>query len=305
MGNHYLISVVGPTAVGKTDLSIEIAKKLDCEIISADSRQFFKELEIGTAKPNNEQLKVVNHHFINSLSIQDEYDAGKFETDALKTLNSIYKSKKYAVLVGGSGLYCKSVWEGFDDIPEIEEAYRKELNEQFAQSGLEDLLTELQEKDTEYYEIVDRKNHVRVIRALEVIRSTGKKYSHFRKKSLAGHNPRSFENIKIGLVMDRELLYKRIDQRMDDMLSQGLIEEAKKFQKMKDLHALRTVGYTEIFPFLEGQYDYEECVRLLKRNSRRYAKRQMTWFKKDKEIRWFEPSEKQKIFDWLMGELNA
>jgi len=305
MGNHYLISVVGPTAVGKTDLSIEVAETLDCEIISADSRQFFKELEIGTAKPSKEQLNLVNHHFINSLSIQKEYDAGKFEMDALKTLNSIYKSKKFAVLVGGSGLYCKAIWEGFDDMPEVQEVYRKELNEQFALSGLEDLLVELNEKDPEYYEIVDRNNHVRVIRALEVIRSSGKKYSHFRKKSLAGHNPRSFENIKIGLEMDREVLYQRIDQRMDDMLSQGLIEEAKKFQKMQDLQALQTVGYTEIFPYLEGRYDYEECVRLLKRNSRRYAKRQLTWFKKDKEIQWFEPSENQKIIDWLMVQLNT
>ena len=281
-----LISIVGPTAVGKTALGIELAKELSTEIISADSRQFYQEMEIGTAKPTIEELESAPHHFINSHSINEFYSAGHFERDVLKKLDELFKSNSNVLMVGGAGLYVKAVCEGFDEMPDVDENIRKELNQQFKMDGLASLLQELEERDPIFFDQVDRQNHQRVIRALEVIRSIGKSFATFRNKKPAAKRP--FENVKIGLEMSREKLYQRIDDRMDQMIENGLFEEAEKLYTKRELNALQTVGYKEIFGFMENKYDREEAVRLLKRNSRRFAKRQMTWFKRDSEIIWFD-----------------
>lgn len=279
-----LISIVGPTAVGKTAYAIKLAKEIGTEIISADSRQFYKEMTIGTAKPNADELSQVPHHFIDSHSIQDFYSAGEFERDALDLLERLFQKYDTVVAVGGSGLYLKALWEGFDEMPEIKDGVRDQLNNEFAETGLEPLLQELKILDPEYFNKVDQSNHQRVIRALEVIRSTGQPFSAFRNKD--PKQERFFDNVKIGLEMEREQLNQRIDARMDLMIESGLFEEAEKLYSQKELNALQTVGYKEIFDFMDGQYDKDEAIRLLKRNSRRYAKRQMTWFKADQEIRW-------------------
>ena len=292
----YLTCIVGPTAVGKTSTAIKVAQFLNTEIISADSRQFYKELEIGTAKPDALELSEAKHHLVNSLSIHDEYDVGQFEGDALAIINQVHERNNSVVMVGGSGLFIDAVCNGLDEFPEIEDGLRDTLNDEFKQNGLQRLVDELEGKDPEYWSIVDRKNPQRIIRALEVIRSTGKKFSDFRKRS---KKERPFEVIKIGLTMEREQLYGRIDRRMDIMIEQGLFEEAKQFIPYKSLNALQTVGYQEIFPYLEGDYDYAEAVRLLKRNSRRYAKRQLTWFRKDESVEWFEPSNTEQILDYI------
>ncbi|KYG71816.1 tRNA dimethylallyltransferase [Roseivirga spongicola] len=292
----YLTCIVGPTAVGKTSTAIKVAQFLNTEIISADSRQFYKELEIGTAKPDALELSEAKHHLVNSLSIHDEYDVGQFEGDALAIINQVHERNNSVVMVGGSGLFIDAVCNGLDEFPEIEDGLRDTLNDEFKQNGLQRLVDELEGKDPEYWSIVDRKNPQRIIRALEVIRSTGKKFSDFRKRS---KKERPFEVIKIGLTMEREQLYGRIDRRMDIMIEQGLFEEAKQFIPYKSLNALQTVGYQEIFPYLEGDYDYAEAVRLLKRNSRRYAKRQLTWFRKDESVEWFEPSKTEQILDYI------
>ena len=281
-----LISIVGPTAIGKTAVGIGLAKGLNTEIISADSRQFYREMAIGTAKPTTKELELVPHHFINSHSIEEYYSAGAFEKDVLEKLEVLFRTKDNVLMVGGSGLYVKAVWEGFDEMPEVDDSIRVELNEQFKESGLGSLLDELLQKDPDYYEQVDRKNHQRVIRALEVIRSTGKTFMDFRQKKPTIDRP--FENVKIGLEIDREMLNLRIDKRMDHMIASGLFKEAEDLYPQRHLNALQTVGYKEIFGYFDGKYDQEETIRLIKRNSRRYAKKQMTWFKADLEIEWFD-----------------
>lgn len=284
--NKRLISIVGPTAVGKTKKAIEMAQMLGTEILSADSRQFYREMTIGTAKPTAEELQQVKHHFIDSHSVEHPYSAGAFERDALSTLESLFQTHEVVVCVGGSGLYLKALWQGMDDMPEISDAARAQLIVEFEQGGLPELLNELRISDTVYFEQVDQHNHQRVIRALEVIRSTGRPFSSFRQNQ--PKSPRSFVNVKIGLEMDREQLFARIDARMDAMIAAGLFEEAEGLYPVRKMNALQTVGYKEIFDFMDGLNDKEEAVRLLKRNSRRYAKRQMTWFKADPEIRWFD-----------------
>jgi len=281
-----LISIVGATAIGKTALGIEVAKKLKTDIISADSRQFYREMEIGTAKPTSEELEMVEHHFINSHSIKEYYSAGAFERDVLMKLDGLFKTNNNVLVVGGSGLYIKAIWEGFDEMPEVDDSIREDLNNQLKEKGLDSLLKELQEKDSVYFDQVDRQNHQRVIRALEVIRSTRKTFTEFRKRKPSIERP--FENVKIGLEMDREKLNERIDLRMDHMIISGLFEEAEKLYPHRHLNALQTVGYREIFDHLDGKYDREEAIRLLKRNSRRYAKKQMTWFKADPNIKWVD-----------------
>jgi len=243
-------------------------------------------MTIGTAKPTLEELGQAKHHFINTHSVTHFYSAGAFERDALATLETLFKTHDTVFSVGGSGLYLKALWQGLDDMPEVEEGMREQLNAEFAKTGLEPLLAELKAKDPAYFEQVDRQNHQRVIRALEVIRSTGEPFSVFRQNT--PKESRSFANVKIGLEMDREKLYQRIDARMDAMIAAGLFEEAERLYPYKEMNALQTVGYKEIFDYLDGKYDREEAVRLLKRNSRRYAKRQLTWFKADPEIRWVD-----------------
>jgi tRNA dimethylallyltransferase len=296
-----LISIIGPTAVGKTALAIIIAKHLATEIISADSRQFYRELAIGTAKPSIEELNEVVHHFINSHSINEKYSAGDFGRDASKQLALLFKETNSAVAVGGSSLYLKALWEGFDEMPQIDPSIRQELNEELATNGLKDLLNELKEKDPVYFEQLDTNNSQRVIRALEVIRGTGQPFSSFRKASI---NETPYRNLKIGLTMDRNLLFDRINDRMDLMIESGLFEEAKNLFDFREHNALQTVGYSEIFKYMEGEYDQAEAIRLLKRNSRRYAKRQMTWFNRYEDIHWFEPNQKEEILSLVSNHLS-
>lgn len=300
MKQKYLIVITGPTASGKTALSVKIAKMLHTEIVSADSRQIYRELSIGTAKPTEDEMEGVPHHFINSHSIQEDYSIGKFEKDALKALEKIFMEKDTAILTGGSGLYVKVVCEGMDEVPETDPQIREELNDKLKTDGLESLVAELEKIDPEYYLQVDTSNPQRVIRALEVFWSTGTPLSQFRTGE---KKDRPFKIIKVGLQWDRKELYQRIDKRMDDMIEAGLFHEAESLLPFRDKNALQTVGYKEIFDYLNGSYDKEEAVRLLKRNSRRYAKRQMTWFSKDKEITWFHPLEEEKIIQYIMNNL--
>ncbi|MEP5614074.1 MAG: tRNA (adenosine(37)-N6)-dimethylallyltransferase MiaA [Cyclobacteriaceae bacterium] len=297
-----LVSIVGPTAVGKTDLAIDLAEELDTDIISADSRQFYRELEIGTAKPTMEELSRVKHHFINSHSIEESYNAGQYGRDAQRRLAELFANNQAVLAVGGSGLYLKALWEGFDEIPEVDTAVRNELNEHFRQHGLDALLIELKEADLEYYDSVDRNNGQRVIRALEVIRGTGQTFTSFRKSKIS---ELPYENLKIGLDMDRELLFERINKRMDYMIEGGLFKEAEKYIGYKSHNALQTVGYTEIFDYLDGTYDKEEAIRLLKRNSRRYAKRQMTWFRRYDDIHWYTAGQKKDIMAFIKDSLKV
>lgn len=298
-----LVSIVGPTAVGKTSVAIELARFFNTEIVSTDSRQFYREMEIGTAKPDKEELAAAQHHFINSHSIKEYYSVGMFEKEALLLLDELFENHDIVIAVGGSGLFFKALWEGLDEMPKVSLAIREELNGIFETDGLEILLEELKERDSEYYELVDRNNHQRVIRALEVIRSSGKPFTSFRKGQV--NQNRNFEIVKIGLNMDRAVLFDRINLRMDQMITQGLFEEAEQLNEYRNHNALQTVGYSEIFGFMDGAYDREEAIRLLKRNSRRYAKRQLTWFRKDPEVKWYEPNQIDEMIRLVTNELNT
>ncbi len=293
-----LLVIVGPTAVGKTDLAIRVAEHFQTEIISADSRQMFREMEIGTAKPQAIELARIRHHFVNTRSITDDYDAGTFGREARESIDQLFRAHDVVVMCGGSGLYVKAVTDGFDDLPDIEAATREQIVQEYRERGLEWLQQELLVNDPDYYEAVDRQNPQRLMRALEVIRTTGRPFSEFRKNA---RPDLPFEVVKIGLERDRKELYDRIDQRMDGMISEGLFEEAEKLFTLRHHQALQTVGYQEVFEFLEGVINREEAIRLMKRNSRRYAKRQMTWFRRDPEIRWFHPDDRDGIMNFLKG----
>ena len=282
--NKRLIVIVGPTAVGKTALAIALAKTLGTEIISADSRQFYREMTIGTAKPTADELEAVRHHFINSHSIHQKYDAAQFGEDALSKIHELFEKYESVIVCGGSGLYVKALLEGFDDIPEVPEEIREVVTEKYKAGGLAWLQQEVQKHDPEYYSVADQQNPARLSRALEVVLATGSSITSFQKKQ---KRVLPFQVIKIGLDMERKELYRRIDERMDAMIQAGLFEEAEKLYPYREHNALQTVGYQEVFDFMEGKYDRNEAIRLLKRNSRRYAKRQLTWFKRDQEIRWF------------------
>jgi tRNA dimethylallyltransferase len=297
----HLLVVVGPTAVGKTELSVKLARRYTTEIISADSRQIFREMNIGTAKPCLAERKGIAHHFIDSHSIQEAYNAGDFERDSLYLLKQLFKYKDVVIVTGGSGLYIKALCEGIDYMPDINPFIRIHLNELFQKQGLEVLLQQLDHIDPVYARIVDRANPQRVIRALEVSLSSGIPYSSFRKQNKI---VRPFHIIKIGLQRNREELYARIDARMDIMLQDGLVEEVKALLPWKMHNALQTVGYSEVFDFLEGKYDETEMVRLLKRNSRHYAKRQLTWFSKDTDIQWFHPDAYEHIEAYVDKEIK-
>jgi tRNA dimethylallyltransferase len=294
--SKFLIVVAGPTAVGKTDLCIKIAKKFNTTIISSDSRQFFREMKIGTAKPTPAEQKEVRHHFVDNLSVKEDYDVRKFEQDALLLLNELFTGHRYVVMTGGSGLYVDAVCNGFDEMPEVPAGVREELNNLYHREGLAKLQQMVQEADPVYYGQVDLQNPQRLIRALEVCQGTGIPFSAFRKKT---KTERPFKIIKIGLERDRQELYDRINLRMDQMIAEGLFEEAAELFSQRHLNALQTVGYSEIFRYMEGEYDKDEAIRLLKRNSRRYAKRQMTWFKKDPEMVWFHPSKVEAIIEHI------
>jgi len=290
--NKKLIVIVGPTAVGKTAVAIQMASHFNTEVISADSRQFFKELTIGTAKPTAAELKQVTHHFINTHSIREEYDAARYGEDALALIYKLFERHDHLVVCGGSGLYIKALIEGFDDIPEVPEAIRDEITNQYERKGLEWLQQKMQELDPNYLTVVDQRNPARLMRALEVVMATGKSISTFQTKQ---KRVLPFVVIKIGLELDREILYNRIDSRMDKMIDEGLFAEAESLYPFRHHNALQTVGYQEIFDFMDGKYNREEAIRLLKRNSRRYAKRQFTWFKRDEEIIWMNPANIEEI----------
>jgi len=302
MSKPILVVIVGPTAVGKTSLSIELARKFETEIVSADSRQFYREMQIGTAKPTAIELDAAPHHLVNNLSVRDDYSVGHFEQDALRSISTIFSKKEIAIMVGGSGMYVDAVCNGLDDFPEIDPKYRENIKKEFEKKGISFLQEEVEKEDPEYFNIVDRQNPQRLMRALEVIYATGRTFSSFRVKKTVD---RPFQVLKIGLEMERPLVYERIDQRMDLMIEEGLFEEAKRLYPLKHLNALQTVGYQEIFGFLDGHYDKEEAIRLLKRNSRRYAKRQLTWFKRDENTHWFAPSQLAEIKKLIEQKLES
>ncbi len=284
MQRKQLITIIGPTAVGKTALGIAFAKAYQTEILSCDSRQFFKEMTIGTAVPSREELEAAPHHFIQNLSIHQEYSVGEFERDAIQLLNQLFEKHDVVIMVGGSALYEKAITHGLDDFPEIPESINQELEQELEKEGLERLVEELQKVDPEYAATVDVSNPRRILRALGIYRSSGKPFSNFRTST---SKKRNFEVVKIGLEAPREELYERINDRVDLMLKAGLLEEARELLPHKNLTALKTVGYQELFPYLEYNYSLEEGIRLVKRNSRRFAKRQMTWYRKDPSVTWF------------------
>lgn len=288
MSEKYLIVLVGPTGIGKTDLSLHIAQKFNSEIFSSDSRQIYKEMNIGTAVPEKNILDAVKHHFIGKLSILDYYSASMFEQEILHELEDYYKTHDFALMVGGSMLYIDAVCKGIDELPTIDPIIRQGLMERMANEGIESLRKELKIIDPEYYLAADIKNPKRILKALEVFQMTGKPYSSFRTETV---KQRPFKIIKIGLQREREELYNRINQRVDLMIEQGLIDEAKKLYQHKDLNSLNTVGYKEIFGYLSGEYPIDEAIRLIKRNTRHYSKKQITWFKKDESTVWFHPDD--------------
>jgi tRNA dimethylallyltransferase len=292
----YLIVIAGPTAIGKTDLSLSIAKKYDTDILSCDSRQFYKEMNIGTAVPSIDELAQVKHHFIQNLSIEQNYSVGKFELDALKKIEELHQTKDVIVMVGGSGLYIDAVCRGLDDFPDVPNELRDELNLRFKNEGIEPLKAQLIELDPEYHEEVDKANPHRIIRALEICISTGKSFSSFRKQQ---KKKRKFKTIKLILSRDREVLYSRINQRVDMMMAEGLLEEAKNVYEYRANNALQTVGYKELFDYFDGEWDLETAISEIKKNTRRYAKRQMTWFRRDPETVFFNPSDESEIMNYL------
>lgn len=302
MKDKTLIVVTGPTAVGKTGVAVRLAQELGTEIVSADSRQIFRELEIGTAKPSAAEMAIVPHHFIGTHSIEEEYSAGMYAREVLPIIHQILQRKRSVILCGGSGLYIKAVCEGFDDMPVVPPGTREKIMAEYHEKGINWLQRQLEVIDPDYFAQVDRSNPHRLIRALELNIASGKTLAALRKAGKADH---PFDIIKIGLELDRDELFGRIDQRMDQMIANGLFEEAERFYPLKHLQALQTVGYQEIFDFLDGKYDREEAIRLLKRNSRRYAKRQMTWFRKDKQITWFHPDELKSIIRFVHEQLDS
>lgn len=293
---NYLLVILGPTGVGKTDLSIDIAGLLGTEIISCDSRQFYIGMTIGTDTPSEEQQKSIKHHFLKFISVKDYYSASLFERDVLDLLPGLFKKNQIVVMVGGSGMYIDSVCNGIDQIPDVDPAIREKYIRLYKEEGLESLRVSLRLLDPEHYRNVDLKNYKRIIRALEICETTGRPYSSFLKNE---KRVRDFRTIKIGLIRPREELYERVNQRVDAMISMGLEEEARSLFEYRTYNALNTVGYKELFDFFEGKISRETAIDLIKRNSRRYAKRQMTWWARDKDIRWFHPGQKQEIMDFV------
>ena len=291
-----LIVITGPTAVGKTELCIDIAKYYGVPIINADSRQIYRELKIGTATPTEEQLKSVKHYFVGSISIDNYYNASMYEQDVLTLLDKQFKHSPIQLLTGGSMMYIDAVCNGIDDIPTIREDIREEMKERYANEGLKALCEDLRRLDPEHYEIVDKKNYRRVIHALEICYQTGRTYTSFRRQE---KKQRPFKIIKIGLNREREELYHRINLRVDQMMTDGLLDEVQSLQSKRTNNALNTVGYKEMFTYLDGTWSLEEAVERIKGNTRRYARKQLTWFKRDEEMRWFHPQQKENILKYI------
>lgn len=292
-----LIVLLGPTGVGKTELSLRIAEHFSSPIISADSRQLYKDLPIGTAAPTSAQQERVPHHMVGILSLTDYYSASNFEQDSLSLLDELFKTRDYVVMTGGSMMYIDAVCKGIDDIPTISPEIRQEIYKQFETEGLIPILDELKEKDPEHYELVDRMNYKRVIHAVEVCRMTGKTYTSFRTNK---EKERPFRIIKIGLTREREELCDRINKRVDQMMQDGLLDEVKRVFPFRHLNSLNTVGYKELFNYLTGEWTLDFAVEKIKRNSRVYARKQMTWFKRDPDIVWFHPDEEDKVINYIL-----
>ncbi len=295
-----LIVLIGPTGVGKTELSLKIAENYHTEIISADSRQLYADLKIGTAAPTREQLERVRHHFVGTLQLTDYYSAAQYEADVLNTLNQLFQIHPVVLLTGGSMMYVDAVCKGIDDIPTVDRETRELMIHRYETEGLERLCAELKLLDPEYYNIVDLKNPKRVVHALEICYMTGKTYTSFRTRS---NKKRPFHILKIGLKRDREELYERINRRVDQMIDEGLVEEARSVYPYRHLNSLNTVGYKEIFNYLDGTWTLPFAIEKIKQNSRIYSRKQMTWFKRDADIAWFHPDETGKIEAYIQENI--
>ncbi len=297
-----LIVLIGPTGIGKTDLSLNIAEHYNTEIISADSRQLYADLKIGTAAPTPEQLARVKHHFVGTLQLTDYYSAAQYEAEVMKKLDELFKKHSVIVLTGGSMMYVDAVCKGIDDIPTVDEETRKTLMQHYENVGLERLCAELKILDPEYYDIVDKKNPKRVIHALEICYMTGQTYTSFRTRQT---KERPFNIIKVGLRREREELYARINKRVDIMMEDGLLEEAQSVYQYKDLNSLNTVGYKEMFKYLDGEWELPFAIEKIKQNSRIYSRKQVTWFKRDNDITWFHPDDTDNIMSFIEERLKA
>ena len=291
-----LIVITGPTAVGKTDLCLDIAKELGIPIINADSRQIYRELKIGTAAPTEEQLRQVRHYFVGILGLNDYYSASIYEEQVIQLLPRLFQSSDYALLTGGSMMYIDAVCNGIDDIPTVDDETRNTLKQRLATEGLEALCEQLHQLDPEHWEIVDKKNPRRVVHALEICLMTGRTYTSFRTNA---RKERPFRIVKIGLNRERDVIYDRINRRVDSMMQAGLLDEARSLYHLRHLNALNTVGYKEMFAHLDGTWSLDEAVERLKGNTRRYARKQLTWFKRDPQMHWFSPDEKQMILNHI------
>lgn len=297
MENKHLIVLAGPTASGKTATAIKLAKAFDAEIISADSRQFYKELSIGTAAPTAEELAQVKHHFVHNLSIEDKYDVADYERDVLSFLKQYFKTKDIAIMTGGSGLFIDAVCNGLDEMPDISEEVRNRVSKMLEADGIEGLQREVERVDNDYFQVVDKQNPRRLQRALEVYYQTGKPYSTFRQRNVA---KRDFDIVKLAILWDRDKLIERINQRVDMMMQQGLLDEVKSVYPKRHLNSLNTVGYKELFDYIDGKCTLEQAVEQIKINTRQYAKRQMTWLRKNNDYQWFTIDEVEIIIENLM-----
>ena len=291
-----LIVITGPTAVGKTNLCMDIAGQLGIPIINADSRQLFRQLPIGTAQPTKEQRARVRHYFVGTLDIGDYYSASMYEQDVMSLLQQLFAGSDYALLSGGSMMYIDAVCNGIDDIPTVDDETRSLMKRRLAEEGLEALVEELKRLDPEHYELVDRQNPRRVVHALEICHMTGKTYTSFRTSQ---KKQRPFEIIKIGLNREREELYQRINRRVDQMMEEGLLEEARMMLPYREANALNTVGYKELFNYFDGVWNLSEAVERIKGNTRRYARKQLTWFKRDTQMRWFHPDDQELMMNYI------
>lgn len=299
--NKTIIVIAGPTAVGKTDTAIRLAQHYNTVVVSADSRQFYREMSIGTAKPDTRELAAAKHYFIDSHSITENFTVGDYEKQALALLDELFKTHDEVILAGGSGLYIRAVCEGFDELPDADPDTRERLNKELTKKGIGFLQDKLKNADPEYYQQVDLNNPQRIIRALQVFESTGKPFSSFRKATV---NKRPFNIVKFCIDLPREVLYERINHRVDIMVEQGLIEEVRSLQPYRHLNALNTVGYSEIFDYFDGKTDLGTAIGLIKQNTRNFAKRQLTWFRKDKEMHWVAPGNINEITRIIEKKVN-
>lgn len=294
-----LIVITGPTAVGKTDLCLDIAKYFGIPIINADSRQIYREIKIGTAAPTEEQLQQVRHYFVGTQALTDYYSASIYEQEVMSLLDTLFQTSDYALLSGGSMMYIDAVCNGIDDIPTVDDETRNTLKRRLAEEGLESLCEQLRVLDPEHYELVDKKNPRRVVHALEICIMTGRTYTSFRTNE---HKERPFKIIKIGLTRDREIIYERINRRVDIMMEQGFLDEARSVYPLRHLNALNTVGYKELFAYLDGTWSLDEAIERIKGNTRRYARKQLTWYKKDPLVTWFSPDDKKLILNHIIKQ---